>query len=381
MESIMTKLPERNILDGSTLPKTTTGEMKGALGKIRDYLFELFGDDSADKEAARLSLGIDLDGLNGRLSGKAERTELEALQDEIGKRGVPIGSIDYVATTTSPTGYLKADGAAVGRETYPDLFAAIGTTFGEGDGSTTFNLPDLMGRFAEGSATPGTVKAAGLPNVTGTLDAVGTSSKNYEPSGPFYHLIAGDGMTYATIPDATVDLASLQFDLRRANPIYGASDTVQPPSLTLLPCIKAFDVAANPALIDVSQLAQDVVELSTGKIDKTVEGKPVRYLVDAYNDGMNWWRKWSDGWIEQGGRLGYRDSYTIVNLLQPFADANYCVLATFNYGVETAPHYWNMTIINDTRRVNYFSIFVKDDTGNMSTQPMDWLACGQGAVS
>ncbi len=47
MESIMTKLPERNILDGSKLPKTTTGEMKGALGKLRDYLFELFGDDSS----------------------------------------------------------------------------------------------------------------------------------------------------------------------------------------------------------------------------------------------------------------------------------------------------------------------------------------------
>ena len=117
MESIMTKLPERNILDASMLPKTTTGEMKEAFGQLRDFLARLLGDDSSDKEAPRLSPGIDLDGLNGCLSGKAERTELEALQDEIGKRGVPIGSIDYVATTTPPTGYLKADGAAVGRET------------------------------------------------------------------------------------------------------------------------------------------------------------------------------------------------------------------------------------------------------------------------
>ena len=92
----MTKLPVRNILDASTLPKTTTGEMKEAFGQLRDFLARLLGDDSSDKEAPRLSPGIDLDGLNGRLSGKAERTELEALQDAIGKRGVPI-----VSSTTS----------------------------------------------------------------------------------------------------------------------------------------------------------------------------------------------------------------------------------------------------------------------------------------
>ena len=76
--------------------KTTTGEMKEGLGERQDFMNALPGEDSDDKKAARLSLGIDLTGLNGRLSGKAERTELEALQDAIGKRGVPI-----VPSTTS----------------------------------------------------------------------------------------------------------------------------------------------------------------------------------------------------------------------------------------------------------------------------------------
>lgn len=49
--------------------------------------------------------------------------------------GVPVGTIEYFAMPTPPAGYLKADGAAVGRTTYPELFATIGTTFGEGDGS------------------------------------------------------------------------------------------------------------------------------------------------------------------------------------------------------------------------------------------------------
>ena len=55
-----------------------------------------------------------------------------------------------MATTTAPSGYLKCNGAAVSRTTYADLFAIIGTTHGAGDGSTTFNVPDLRGEFVRG---------------------------------------------------------------------------------------------------------------------------------------------------------------------------------------------------------------------------------------
>lgn len=60
------------------------------------------------------------------------------------------GEVCYFARSTAPTGFLKANGAAVSRTTYASLFAAIGTTFGVGDGSTTFNLPDLRGVFPRG---------------------------------------------------------------------------------------------------------------------------------------------------------------------------------------------------------------------------------------
>jgi len=63
---------------------------------------------------------------------------------------MPVGEIAYFAQSSPPTGWLKANGAAVSRTTYSDLFTAIGTTFGEGDGSTTFNLPDLRGEFLRG---------------------------------------------------------------------------------------------------------------------------------------------------------------------------------------------------------------------------------------
>ena len=60
------------------------------------------------------------------------------------------GDILFVAKNTAPTGFLKANGALVSRTTYAALFAEIGTTWGAGDGSTTFALPDLRGEFIRG---------------------------------------------------------------------------------------------------------------------------------------------------------------------------------------------------------------------------------------
>lgn len=57
----------------------------------------------------------------------------------------PPGVISYTAASSAPTGWLKANGAAISRTTYAALFAAIGTDYGTGDGSTTFNVPDLRG--------------------------------------------------------------------------------------------------------------------------------------------------------------------------------------------------------------------------------------------
>ena len=68
---------------------------------------------------------------------------------QVSQVGIP-GEVTYFAMSSAPTGWLKANGAQVSRSTYADLFAAIGTTFGAGNGSTTFNLPDLRGEFIRG---------------------------------------------------------------------------------------------------------------------------------------------------------------------------------------------------------------------------------------
>lgn len=67
--------------------------------------------------------------------------------------GPPIGVIEWTCAAAAPLGYLIADGTAVSRITYAGLFALCSTTYGVGDGSTTFNLPDLKGRVPVGVGT------------------------------------------------------------------------------------------------------------------------------------------------------------------------------------------------------------------------------------
>lgn len=105
------------------------------------------------------SVGVDLQAYSADLtaiaalagtSGVLTKTGAGAWSLDTSSSGTPAGTVIFYAASTAPTGYLKANGAAVSRSTYATLFAAIGTTFGVGDGSTTFNLPDLRGEFVRG---------------------------------------------------------------------------------------------------------------------------------------------------------------------------------------------------------------------------------------
>lgn len=74
---------------------------------------------------------------------------------------LPAGAVMPFAMNSAPAGWLAANGDAVSRSTYAALFSAIGTTHGVGDGSTTFNLPDLRGYFVRGSGTNSDGTASG----------------------------------------------------------------------------------------------------------------------------------------------------------------------------------------------------------------------------
>lgn len=84
----------------------------------------------------------------------------------------PVGALMPYAGNTAPSGWLLADGSAVSRTTYASLFAVLGTTYGAGDGSTTFNLPDLRGRVPAGKDDMGGVAANRLTSGGSGVDGV-----------------------------------------------------------------------------------------------------------------------------------------------------------------------------------------------------------------
>ncbi len=115
---------------------------------------------------------------------------------------VPTGQVAYFAMDTAPTGWLKANGAAISRATYAALFAAIGTTYGAGDGATTFNLPDLRGEFLRGfddargvdsGRVFGSAQAHQMESHTHSVQVIGNGTitgggypNGDDPAGPAY---------------------------------------------------------------------------------------------------------------------------------------------------------------------------------------------------
>lgn len=83
----------------------------------------------------------------------ASSVALSDLVSAVANALVPVGAVMPFAMNSVPAGWLAADGSAVSRTTYATLFSVIGTLGGAGDGSTTFNLPDLRGIFVRGSGT------------------------------------------------------------------------------------------------------------------------------------------------------------------------------------------------------------------------------------
>lgn len=139
-----------------------------------------------------------------------------------------VGEVAFFARSTPPSGWLKANGAAVSRTTYAALFDAIGTTFGVGDGRTTFNLPDLRGEFIrglddgrniDGGRGLGTVQVDAIKTHTITVPNSGFEGR---VQGSWFYAESGNGNNN-----------------QRENTItYNGENETRPRNVALLACIK-----------------------------------------------------------------------------------------------------------------------------------------------
>ena len=153
---------------------------------------------------------------------------------------VPVGTIISFAANMAIPGYLVCDGAQVSRTTYSRLFSVIGTTYGAGDGSTTFNIPQIEDNsFMEYHSVAGIKKNAGLPNIIGGIWNYGDRTGFQGTQGSFYAIRTQNSIP--VIGEAVAGYTSeieTGFDASRSSAVYGSSTTVQPKSITIRAFIK-----------------------------------------------------------------------------------------------------------------------------------------------
>ena len=229
----------------------------------------------------------------------------------------------------------------------------------------------MIDRFAQGSNVPATKLEAGLPNIDGAITTKHSFHYGFSDGTGALKRDEKLGNTAAGVA-AGKYYGGFTLDASHSSPIYGSSDTVQPPALTLLPCIKAFDAATNPGLIDITGLANEV----DGKLDRVIDSKPVRYVIDAYDDGTAYWyRKWSDGWLEQGGTSYGSAAWRVISLPIPFSTKNYTLLLTVDESTSTDSNISSVAYANkSTIKFECAVAFANA----LYSFPICWYACGQG---
>ena len=162
----------------------------------------------------------------------------------VGMGDTPVGTVNWFAATAAPVGWLVADGRAVSRTTYSTLFGIIGTTYGIGDNSTTFNLPDMRGMFARGwDAAGGTPRGCDTGRLFGSTqqDALQDITGSFKSFDRGVIGVTGAFCTYArynaALNTGATDTWGSCNCLVVSNVARTANQT-RPMNVAMLPCIK-----------------------------------------------------------------------------------------------------------------------------------------------
>lgn len=275
---------------------------------------------------------------------------INQLAEKLSKLGTvrPLGFHYLHPYGTVPADSIICNGAMYSRALYKDFFDYITTQgwvkteaewqeiaerdngfcpfYSSGVGSTNFRTPKFAPyqQIAMGRAQTTTYHQAGLPNISGEHDGNPWVS---EASGCFEYLsskkIVPNGMENATY--------GVRADASRSSSVYGRSSTVQPESHEWVMCVVAYGIATNVGSVDIQNVmsAVNTVQAQVGEIPT-----PKAYVTETWGSEAQWYRRWSDGRLEQGGRLelevwtGGNDPNRTFSLPTAFSDATYTTVVT-----------------------------------------------------
>lgn len=217
---------------------------KPALVYHDNVFYQCLADNGPDTTAGAITPGTDTRYWTDLFSYLKETTVSK-------KTDIPVGTvISYAAgTLTMPEGWLLCNGQAVNRTNYAELFATIGTTYGRGNGSTTFNVPDYRGKFLRGydgasalgntngarGLALGATQSDGLPNIVGELGADDRAASL--SNGAFYTAAQWNVNTSANKGDSP-PWFKFVMDAARCSSIYGNSSFVTPLNMSINYLIK-----------------------------------------------------------------------------------------------------------------------------------------------
>lgn len=269
---------------------------------------------------------------------------------------LPLGHLFAWPFQTPPDGAIQCNGATYNRALYKDFFAyatskgwvkteaewqEIATRdngfcpfYSDGDGSTNFRTPKFAPyqQIAITSASVGKYHQAGLPNITGSVSVSGGENDLSRTSGTFVSSGALTASSTATTTWAGYENVSgrywnkLSISASNSDKTYGRSSTVQPESHEWVVCVVVYGVATNVGSVDIQNVmsAVNAVQANLTQIESDIAQipQPRTYVTKTWSRETEWYRVWSDGFIEQGGH----GTGSACTFSKPFSNKNY----TFN---------------------------------------------------
>lgn len=239
----------------------------------------------------------------------------------------------------------------------------------------TIRLPKVTG-FVEGTVTPsalGDLIEAGLPNITGNVNGVSNRSFYSSPTadGAFYVDSYGNN-AFAGGGGVGNNSALLHLNASRSSSIYGNSNTVQPQSVKGYIYMVIANTAKTPVQVDIDNIATDL----NNKVNKGHE--VIEFQAPTADNGYTWYRKYADGWVEQGGYQNTGAGWTQITLLIEMSDTNYTVSATSTDGAE------NVTTIapkisRDNISTTYFRVMQSYNSATYYAGKLYWEVKGMAA--
>ena len=320
-------------------------------------------------------------------TANAVKTAYDKAEEASNKAGLPLGHIYLWPFTTPPDGSIQVNGNTYSRTLYSDLWSLIQEKgwyksesewqsiasanggycpwYSSGDGSTTFRTPKFAPyqKISLASGDAGKYYKAGLPNISHKhIDGFAGISTTASYGVTSVSKNANINQQYGQ----STDNHAYTSDVIGVNSIYGNSTTVQPESHDWIVCVVAFGSATNVGEVDVANVMSAV-----GQVQANPNLQGTAHLVKTWKStkGTSWYRKYSDGWIEQGGPMSTNENVTFH---VAFSDTNYYVDVTWKGGKSEFFYAADWYIIKSSN--TYFK--TSATTNGTNVQGLCWYACG-----